>query len=293
MITFLFEQYGYYPESFKDNTFIIKEWVFKLIEVEQDEVFIDKVDEYIKLIRDQIPGKGPYIIKTRYNKKISMHDGKKYVLVSIRKCNMSMRDLNKIHVTFKQNEGKVDLRQLLLLWKERLTYIEIEAVNSLKIDSIYYKKNLENTMFCLGLTQNAIQYLSDLIADYTPHIEGVSLTHRRLMNLESFDILNPFNFIIDHPIRDLCELYKTDYLSFSELVSSMEYYQLDTTLASFFMCRLLYPTYFLDALERNALSKEVGLDMNYNIQKEMEKMRKMYVFLRDIYNIRRINWLEN
>ena len=42
---------------------------------------------------------------------------------------------------------------------------------------------------------------------------------------------NPFNYIIDHPIRDLIELYKCNILTFSDLIDLFEYYKLDSFFA--------------------------------------------------------------
>ena len=88
MLSFLFEEYGYYPKDFVNNTFVMNGWIFKLMEVEQDVKKIDEIDEYISNMRNNFGGEGPFIIKTRSNKKISYIDGKKYVLISVKKKDM-------------------------------------------------------------------------------------------------------------------------------------------------------------------------------------------------------------
>ena len=292
MLTFLFEQYGYYPVNFKNNTFFINDWVFKLIEIEEDDVYVEKIDEYMVFVRNVFGGKGPFIIKTRFNKKISVYDGKRYVLVSVYRCDMCLNDLNAFHCSFLDDSKKINLNSLLETWKDRVSEIEIKCVNSLRIDSVYYKDNLECSMFCLGLSQNALQYLSEIIDDYGYNLENLTVVHKRLINLNSFDFFNPFNFVVDHPLKDLAELYKNDFLTFSELIDFFDYYKLDNKTASLFMARVLYPANVLDLLEDNIQKKEISFNLNYSIGKEFQKIKKVYLHLRQIYNIRPIDWLD-
>lgn len=292
MLSFLFEQYGYYPKDFIDNSFTVNEWIFKLIETDYDLKKIDEIDNYILNIRDTFDGEGPFIIKTRSNQKISYIDNKKYVLISVKKRNLSLKDLNKFHCLFFNNKNFVDLKNLLSTWKSRIEYIEKDMISTLRIDSVYYNKNLEVTLFCLGIAQNAIQYLNDIILDYDDKIENITITHKRMSDLNSFDFFNPLNFIEDHPIRDIVDLYQNNFITFTEFVSFVEYYQLDNKTASLFMARLLYPAKVFDLLEENANKKETGFRIQYNIQKELCKFKKIYLFLKEKYNIRPINWLD-
>ena len=292
MITFLFEQYGYYPKDFINNTFFIDGWTFKLIETNYDEKYIEEIDRYCEEIRKIFFYKGPYIIKTRTDKLLSVYDSKNYVLISVRYDNMSIYDLNKLHVSLKQVNKTVDLKKLLFSWDEKVSYIESNSINSIRVDSVHFQKNLEITMFCLGMAQNAIQYLSDCIIDYGENLENTTLTHKRLKNLETLDVLNPFNFVVDHPMRDLIELYQNDFIQFNDLENIVKYYELDTKTATVCMARLLYPCEQLDMLEKNIYSKSASFKMDYNIEKEFMKIKKIYYYFKEKYKIRPINWLE-
>lgn len=293
MNAFLFEQYGYYPKSFVNNVFIQDDWIFKLIEVQSDDKYIKEIDEYSEKIRSNFENKGPFIIKTRFNKLSSFCDNKQYILVCVYRCNMSLKDLNKFHYLFREEDRKLNLKQLLNTWNERMSYIEKEAVSCLRVDSVYYKNNVEKTMFCLGLTQNAIQYLSDVIMDYGNEIKGLTITHRRLKDLNSFDFFNPLNFIVDHPLRDLVDLYKNDFLQFDALVDLLEYYDIEQKLASIFIARLMYPGEIFDALEENIYKKGVSFRLEYNIEKESQKIKKIYLYFKDRFKVRPIDWLED
>ena len=293
MITFLFEQYGYYPKELKDDMFEIDNWQFKLVEINNnDDEFINNIDNYIYMIRENFKNNGPYIIRTRYNDKISKYDNKRYVLISINKTVMSYNELSLFHHIFKESDKKVDLSKLLDSWKSRLEIIETLGLESLRLDSSYYSDNLEVAMFCLGLCINASQYLHDIILDYGKNVDNITITHKRIKNLDSFDFLNPFNFVIDHPIRDFVELYRNDFLRFEDLIEILNYYNLDIKLASIFVARILYPVNIIDVLEENIYLKDNNLKLKYNFEKEIAKIKKIYFYFKEKYNIRPIIWLE-
>lgn len=290
MISFLFEQYGYYPKDFENNEFNIGQWRFKLIEIDGDEAYVDKIQEYIDIVKNNF-NKGAYIIKTRNNKKISFYDNKKYVLISICEGMVGLNDLNKMHLLFKGIEDKLHLNKLLSAWKFRSEFIEKNALSSLRLDSIYYGSNLEIVMFVLGLCQNALQYLNDVITDYGEVVDDLTITHKRLDDLSSFTFYNPFNYVVDHPLRDLAELYKSDLLDFGNLLDCLQYYFVDTKTASIFVARLLYPAKIFDLLEENIDKKDKNFKIQYCIEKELIKIKKVYEYFFEKYNIRPIAWL--
>lgn len=287
MLSFLFEYYGYYPNNFLDNSFEIDNWFFILVETVNDVEYIDQIDEFVSVIRSEF--KGPYIIKNRFNEKMSYHDGKWYTLISMYKYNVDIKDLNKFHVLFKETEKSVDLKKISLLWEKKMNFIENECVHV--TENVVCENNLEITMFCLGLCQNAIQYLNDAILDYGSVINDVTLTHKRLFTLSSCEVFNPFNFVIDHPLRDYVELYKNNFIDFDEMINALEYYEIDSKLASVIIARTLYPARVFDLLEDGyygAFKK-----INYSIEKEILKIKNIYLYFKKKYRIRPILWLED
>lgn len=292
MISFIFEQYGYYPNNIVFNIFEVDGWMFKLIEVNCDEEYLDSIEKYLDLIRKSFLKQGIFIIKSRFNNRIVTYDNKKYVLVSCLKNTLTIKDLNKFHSIFEMPNEKINLKNLISVWEERLSYIEKNAVASLRIDSVYYTENLQNAMYIIGLAQNSIQYLSELILDFDHEIEDVSLTHKRLENLDSFEFFNPFNFIIDHPIRDLVELYKYNIISFDDMMELLKYYKMSPKLGTYLMVRYLYPGKMLDELENNINKNNSGFKLKYNLETELQKTKKIYSFLKKECNIRPIRWLE-
>ena len=131
MLSFLFEQYGYYPNNLVDRTFFVGEWEFRLIEAEYDEADIRKINDYCEFVKNNFFGNGPYIIKTRQNKELSLYDNKNYVLVSVKRTTVEFKDINKLHVIFKDDGVSLNLSVLLEAWKKRIEDIEVNAIQSL------------------------------------------------------------------------------------------------------------------------------------------------------------------
>lgn len=292
MNTFLFEQYGYYPGKLENNSFNVDGWDFKLIKVELSDNELDQINEYLEYVRKCFDNKGAFIVKNRNGKLASYYDNNRYVLVSIQNVKITLEDFNAFHCSFLEKEKTMDLNNLVLVWKERLELVENECMNSLRIDSVYYKENFEISLYALGLAQNALQYLSECVEIYGPKLEGLTLTHKRINEMNSFSFFNPFNFIVDHPVRDLSELYKNNCVEYSQLIDLLEYYRLDERLASLMMARVLYPCKVFDLLENNFNVRDTNLKFNYSIEKEFVKLKKIYRFLRNQYQIRPIIWLE-
>ena len=293
MNVFLFEQYGFYPGELENNEFFINGFEYRLIEVEVGEDEISKKDQYCTILNsfygDELMVK---VIKNKSSNYISYYNGKKYCLLSILKKDMIVNDLNVMHVKFKNYES-LDLFKIMNLWKTRSDYIENVGVASLRVDSIFYGENLEKSLFGLGLCQNAIQYLNEVIHEYGSNFNGLTLTHKRLKNLCSFDFFNPFNIVLDHPIRDLVELYKNDFFTVESLVEVLKFYEIDSKIASLFLSRLLYPSSIFDQIENSELSNSNKFKIDFNIEKECVKIKNVYTYFRKKYNIRPISWLEN
>lgn len=293
MISFLYDAYGYYPQQFSNNEFEIANWCFKLIETDFSDSELLEYDGYLEVIRDKFNGKGAFIIKTREGKIASFHDNKKYVLISVKLCDMSITDLNKMHCLMTEDDKIIDLSSILKVWQERVEFIEFKGITSLDVTNVYYKKNLEIALYGLGVAQNAIQYLSDIISDYGSELGNLSVCHKRLKNFNSFDFFDPFNMIVDHPVRDLSDLYKNDGLSFVQLINILNYYSIDSKVASVLLARILYPSNIFDYIENYIGQQENIVKFNYNIEKEIEKCKKIYLYLKKRYNTRPILWLDD
>ena len=291
MKAFLFEQYGYYPNHMENNSFVIDNWEFRLLQTNLTSETIINLENYAAIIRENFDNLGPFIIKTRTGNLESWFDNRKYVLVSVFRSSVSLQDLNKFHCLLKEPSEKMDLNNLINIWKEKTTLIEQSGVTSLRIDSSVYDSNLAISMYILGMCHNAVQYLSEIILDYGESEDSLCVTHMRLNTLNSFDFFNPFNMVLDHPIRDLIELCKNGQLQCEELIEILRYYNLNTKTASLMMARVMYPAKIIDQLEDNVYTNNPKIKLTYNIEKEFMRIKNIYTHLLNEYKIRPINWL--
>lgn len=292
MKKFLFEYYGYYPKEIVDNMFLLDGWKFKLIASELTSENISNIEMYTQVLNDTFHNKGPFIIKNKLNNNLSPLNDINYVLISIFSTNMSFSDLLTFHRLFYKDDEYIELDKILDVWKDRIDNIEKKLHSKLRVDSLHYKHNLDVSMFSIGLAINAMQYLSDIINNYDNKLYGVSIVHKRLSNLNSFDFFNPFNFIVEHPVKDICLLYQSDYISFEEFKSLLINYELNTMSATFLFARLLYRVDVFDFIEvkRDMDNKEEKI--TFNLEKELYKIKKAYSLLKEMYSIRPLDWLE-
>lgn len=292
MKNFLFEYYGYYPKELMDNSFILDGWMFKLIPTELNSDGVNAIDGYVGVLNETFFNKGPFIIKNKANSNLSTLNDINYVLVSCFITNMNLNDLIKFHKLFYRNDEYVELNKILEVWKNRVDDIEKKLNSKLRVDSIYYKYNLDMSMFALGLAINAMQYLSDIIYNYDNKLYGITIVHKRLKDLNSFDFLNPFNFLVESPIKDIVMLYQSNYISFDEFASLVTNYDLTIEHASFLFARLLYRCDVFDFIEKKRDLDSKDEKMNFNIEKEMNKLKKAYSLLKNMFSIRPLDWLE-
>ena len=292
MKKFLFEYYGYYPKEIENDMFSLEGWLFKLIPSELTNDDISNIETYTKALNETFYNKGPFIIKNKLNSNLSSLNNTNYVLISIFNTNMNFEDLTAFHKMFYRSDEYIELDKVLQAWKDRVDNIEKKLLSKLRVDSIYYKHNLDVSMFALGLGINAMQYLSDIINNYDNKLYGVSIVHKRLSNLNSFEFLNPFNFIVEHPIKDISLLYQNDYISFEEFKNLIMNYNLNTMSATFLFARLLYRVDVFDFLESKRDMDSNEQKITFNLEKELYKIKKAYSLLKDMYSIRPLDWLE-
>ena len=73
----------------------------------------------------------------------------------------------------------------------------------------------------------------------------------------------------------------------------LDYYKFSIKEASMLMTRVLYPSNEFDLIEENMMKKNITFKLDYNIEKELMKIKKIYEYLKKMYNLRPIDWLEN
>ena len=191
--TFLFEQYGYYPSNFLNNEFELKGFKFKLLKVEVSELDVLQMEFHMNVLKNTFNGCGPYIIKNKYNKYISIYDEENYVLVSVYDRSVMLDEITMIHNLFFKYEEHIDLNGVLELWKNRCERIEKNLSEYIDREMHPSDEYLSSIMFFLGLATNSMQYLSDTISDLGADLYGITITHKRILDFNSFDFFNPFS----------------------------------------------------------------------------------------------------
>ena len=274
MKSFIYDRYGYYNEENKQS-FEYGSFLFCLEKCDKSEQELEEINKYIISLSSYTYNKKAYIVPTRDNKLSALSEYGPVCLIGIEKFDVD----TSLFVTLQKNSlrpnNKIKLSNIKQRWIEKLEIFENKIIPSLKVDSSYYQIYIISITFALGLIQNAIQYLEDTIIDYGDNIEFVSLTHKRINKLDSYNLLNPFNLIIDSPVRDLSELYKNRIISFDELIKFLKEYQIGPKEAS----------------QRTDLSDEL-IDYFENIDNTLEEIKKIHNYLVSNYGIRKISWLE-
>lgn len=297
MKSFLFEKYGYYPTNIIDNSFEYKGFIFTLTQTDINEEEIKEVEYVNSMVYDEL-NNGSIIIKNRSGNVISFDGEQNYVLWAVKKGTQNFINLFNLHLAFhnKLSKERIQISELLSLWEEKFEFIETRVIPTLRSDDFDYGTILEGVYFAFGLAENALQYLADAKLDFGNFLEHHTLVHKRLNDFSNSIFFDPFNYMIDSPIRDLAELYKANKISLEIFLKYLDYYDLDTKEASVLMARILFPTKLFDTLERHYIDrkniKKEILDYRISCEMELVRLKNMHLLLVRKYGIRPIIWLE-
>ena len=297
MRSFLFEKYGYYPDLLEDFSFFYKGYDFVLTPTSFNEDEAKELEYVCNLIKNYSMDSA-IIIKNRLGELVSNDGEQNYVLWCVRRGNQDINKLMFMHKVFHNelSKDRIKVIDLIELWEEKFDFIETKVIPSLRSDDHDYNLILEGIYFAFGLAENAIQYLADTKIDIGKEIIHNSLVHKRLNSYENKVFFDPFNLIIDSPVRDIAELYKANQISIEEILRILDYYDLDLVEASVLMARVMYPTKLFDCLEkhyidRKNIKKEI-LDYRITIDMELIRIKNLHRVLLKRYNIRPLMWLE-
>lgn len=297
MFAFLFDNYGYYPVNIVNDSFVYKNWFFKLERVDNNESKISSIASFSYTISQYIDGKAGFIIKNRQNKYISNYNGISYVLISVPNVNIELKDYYQLHMINSNTSSKTySLTNILNLFEEKYNFINSVVISSIRKDQSNYKDFIQLIFYNFGLAENSCQYLADLIADSNDKLERLTITHKKRCNFESYSFLNPLNMIIDSPVRDLAFLLKSENFTLSEIENILDYYQLNSKEASYLMALLLYPdSIFEELIDFYDNKKDIFhylLEEKQKMSYNYSKLMSIYRLLQNKYGIRPIKWLE-
>ena len=297
MRAYIFDKYGYYEDDEFATEFDFQGWHFKLEKTDKTEQELSDLNNYIKKLENIFYDSGVSIIKNRDGNFLSIADFGNCALVSVKDYSISANDLLKMHTYFKneEKEAKYTIKEMAKLWEDKLDLVEERILPSFKIDDYSYEKVMTTIIFSLGLAENALQYLAELSLDYGDNIDNLTLTHKRFYKFSSYEFFSPFNLIIDSPMRDLAELYKSGFVDNTRLLQLLSNYNPSGKEVSLLLARILYPTPLFDLLDEYYDLKK---DMKLQILEYKEKAPKLLEALKDlekqlvkIYSIRPIKWM--
>lgn len=299
MRDFIFDQYGYYYSDSDASEFEFKGYEFKVMAHSLTENDLINMEEYIQYLYSKLNiNPHCHIVKNRAG---LYGVESKYGTVSLVSCLKKDYKLDNLisfqHLEINELSKPYTISNLSTLWEEKLNLIEEKCVPYLKIDDFTYPIILKETIFAIGLCSNAIEYLTDMKEDYGNEVKNLCYAHKRLYDLTSFDLFNPFNIVIYSPTRDLAFLYKEKAINLNELISIIDYYKLDQMEISLLMARALFPTATFDILEDYfALKKDIKLSIvkkHKKTKREVNLLVELHKRLVEKYKIRPIEWLLN
>lgn len=298
MLSFLFDNYGYYPTELHDDCFEYKNWIFKLTRIDKD-YDLELIEKYNDRIQECFNGFAGHIIKNRNNQYVSYSNSVPYVLISVPKINITIDDYVKLHYCFFNIQGNkgYSLEKILKVEEQKYEFIENVVLSSIRKDLDLYKAYLHMFFYYFGMAENALQYLSDSINDFGDKLERLTLTHKKNANLTSYNFFDPFNYIIDNPIRDIAQIFKNQDLTKSEMERVLDAYGLSIQEASVLFSYIMYPQNLFDQLiefydNKKDISSFLFKEKN-KISLNKQKIKTIYYILQYKYNIRPIKWIEN
>lgn len=302
MENFIYDYYGYNINELSNGTFKYEDYLFMLAATSESEENIERLNNLMNSLANVYNGDIVYIVKNKYNKFISTSkDDNNICLLTYKlSTNIDLNSFIKMHNTFiNQFNYTVSLQDIIILWDQRLEYIQNQCLVNLNFENDAHLILYEYTLYALGLATNALQYLSDIQIDYNRKSYPSTLTHRRIKKMDKFELFNPFNLIIDHSSRDLAELYKNDLIDFNTLIQICNSYYYTIDEYEYLLSRLFYPTFIFDVVEDIATdntSYDHTSEIYYAIakqNKQIDKIKEFYNSIIKYMNIRPIEWLKN
>lgn len=199
------------------------------------------------------------------------------------------------------------LEQLEKFWQQKVMDRPHDEFDTLFIESFPYY---------LGLTENAIQYLVDTELDDEPtSFDGATICHRKYSSkyIRSHQHIRvPFDWVYDHPTRDLAEWIRNEWIDSKVNVEDnilifLKDYEQSIPLSTFawklLYSRLLFPLQYFEVIERYYQVKDTYTknELKQKLERILEDIDEYQMFLRDFYgmirlpveqlSIKKVEWL--
>ena len=237
----------------------------------------------------------------RDNRLVTVINNTSYILLKIQVDDIRLIDFYDLIEFNNKNiiyEG-LDLKKIyrtnwIDLWSRKLDYFEYQ-MEHLKDK---YKILSTSINFFIGLGENAISYINQILNE--ERIDAfISIVHRRVLyNMSITDFYDPTEIIIDYKVRDISEYLKSlflcgevDYDYLDSFFRKLNFNKIDFEML---FGRLLFPSFYFDLYE-NIINKEVSeKDIYMIINKSNDYilfLKKIYNIIYKIYPIKKIDWI--
>lgn len=299
MNTFIYDHYGYIvPDN--QTIFFLDNWRFELIYHQKEELEVADLNNLVVEIDNKLYKEGVRIVLSKGNTYVISGEDGNASLVAVKMFNISLYDLNMFNYYYRVDYGtatNINLSFIKSLWEEKIKHIEEDVIVSIDNSNRFFKEMKAATIFYIGLGENAISYLEDIILDYGDRIDLVAVSHKRFHSFDSFSLLNPFNLVLDSRVRDLGELYKEEIIEDNELLELLKKYDVNIKEVMILFARIMFPNDYFDMLE-SYYERKIDI-FEYRelicdgINKKMKRIKNLHLKLISFYNIREIEWIKN
>ncbi len=299
MIDFINYYFDLYPININniDDKYVFYDNLDKYYFVPYDRS-IEELNELIELNKEMIKNNSlvSEIIFNKFNKVLNNYDNKNYILLRVYVNDNKKVDISDI--IFMLNEGEIINTNKNIsrvnwsnLWEPKIDYLEYQMGHLIKKYPILYSY----IDYYIGLGENAIVYLKDVVPYYTGRII-YGVCHRRIgVNSTLFDLYNPLNLIIDYKVRDIGEYIKDVFFNNYNVDNIVNYifnnYHFDKLNLSLLVCRLLFPTYFFDVFDSIVLEDKKENSI-FKITKKSSDFEDFISNFIKMNNLQTIGWIK-
>lgn len=181
------------------------------------------------------------------------------------------------------------------LWSRKIDYFEYQMVH------LKDKYNIlaSSINFFIGLSENGISYINQVLEENSIKRPNISIQHQRLhyeTNITEF--YDPTNIVIDYKARDVCEYLKSLFLvgeyDYNYLESFLRNLNFKKSEYEMLYGRLLFPTFYFDVYEQ-IISKQVEekeiLKIVCSAEDYVIFLRNIYKIINKIYSIKKVDWI--
>ncbi|OZI13007.1 spore coat protein YutH [Bacillaceae bacterium SAS-127] len=187
-------------------------------------------------------------------------------------------------------------------WEQEMDRLEksISGLMEKGVDGKFATMMIDSFPYYMGLAENAIQYIVDTEMDETPGITDYGTICHQSFHAKTWAnrnfIHHPFDWVYDHPARDIAEWIRSSYWEGSLLYRSnfeqfLQEYQQQERLSPFswrlIYARLLFPTHYFDCsrIYFSSQSLQVKKEKEEQLEKYMKNTAEYERFLASFYEL--------